>query len=75
VWNHLQTRVFDLSETLPVSGVIGTILSGLLGYHEAPTLGEAIVWAAFLAVTLFLFLRPAQAAPAAPAAAREAMRG
>lgn len=73
VWNHLQTRVFDLSETLPVSGVIGTILSGLLGYHEAPTLGEVIVWAAFLAVTLFLFLRPAQPAPAA--AAREAMRG
>ncbi|MBE0692694.1 MAG: FTR1 family protein [Aquamicrobium sp.] len=73
VWNHLQTRVFDLSETLPVSGVIGTILSGLLGYHEAPTLGEVIVWAAFLAVTLFLFLRPAQAAPAA--VAREAMRG
>lgn len=75
VWNLLQTRVFDLSETLPVSGVIGTILSGLLGYHEAPTLGEAIVWAAFLAVTLTLFLRPERSAPAATGAAREAMRG
>lgn len=75
VWNLLQTRVFDLSETLPVSGVIGTILSGLLGYHEAPTLGEAIVWAAFLAVTLTLFLRPERPAPAAAGAAREAMRG
>lgn len=75
VWNLLQTRVFDLSETLPVSGVIGTILSGLFGYHEAPTLGEAIVWAAFLAVTLTLFLRPERPAPAAAGAAREAMRG
>lgn len=75
VWNLLQTRVFDLSETLPVSGVIGTILSGLFGYHEAPTLGEAIVWAAFLAVTLTLFLRPERPAPAGIGAAREAMRG
>ncbi len=75
VWNLLQTRVFDLSETLPVSGVIGTILSGLFGYHEAPTLGEAIVWAVFLAVTLTLFLRPERPAPVATGAAREAMRG
>lgn len=59
LWNALQTRVFDLSETLPVSGVAGTVLSGLFGYHEAPTLGEALAWAAFLAVTLVLFLRPA----------------
>ena len=72
LWNLLQTRVFDLSGTLPVSGVAGTVLSGLLGYHEAPTLGEVAVWAAFLAVTLTLFLRPERAAPAA---AREAMRG
>lgn len=73
VWNLLQGRVFDLSETLPVSGVVGTVLSGLLGYHDAPTLGEALVWAAFLAVTLTLFLWPER--PAAAAAPRPAMRG
>ena len=70
LWNALQTRVFDLSETLPVSGVAGTVLSGLFGYHEAPTLGEALVWAAFLAVTLVLFLRP-PARPASAVATRE----
>ena len=73
LWNLLQTRVFDLSETLPVSGVVGTVLSGLFGYHEAPTVGEAMVWAAFLAVTLTLFLRPER--PAARQAGTEAMRG
>lgn len=58
LWNQLQMPVFDLSETLPVSSVFGTILSGLFGYHHAPTLGEALVWAGYLAVTLPLFLRP-----------------
>lgn len=58
LWNLLQTRVFDLHETLPVTGLAGTILSGLLGYHDAPTLGEVLVWAICLAVTVYLFLRP-----------------
>jgi high-affinity iron transporter len=42
-----------------VSSVLGTILSGVFNYDEAPTIGEAVVYAVFLAVTLFLFLRPA----------------
>ena len=67
LWNGLQGRVFDLSRTLPETGPLGTVLSGLLGYREAPTLGEALVWLLFLAVTLTLFLRPHKAAPAAPA--------
>lgn len=65
LWNHLQGRVYDLSDTLPVSGVVGTVLSGLLGYQDAPTLGEAIVYVVFLAVALALFLKPQQP-PAAP---------
>lgn len=62
VWNGLQGVVWDLSRVLPESSPLGTVLSGLLGYREAPTLGEAIVYVAFLAVTLFLFLRAAPAA-------------
>jgi high-affinity iron transporter len=65
LWNHLQGRVYDLSDTLPVSGVVGTVLSGLLGYQDAPTLGEAIVYMAFLAVALALFLKPQQPPAAA----------
>ncbi|MEF9602707.1 FTR1 family iron permease [Paracoccus sp. PXZ] len=62
LWNGLQDRIYDLSRTLPESSPLGTVLSGLLGYREAPTLGEALVWGVFLAVTLVLFLRP-QAGP------------
>ena len=63
LWNGLQGVVWDISHVLPETGPVGTVLSGLLGYREAPTLGEVIVYAVFLAVTLFLFLRPV--APAA----------
>lgn len=67
LWNGLQDRVFDLSGTLPESSPLGVVLSGLLGYRDAPTLGEALVWAGFLAVTLYLFLRPMPGAlPAGP---------
>jgi len=58
LWNGLQTPAYDLSEVLPVSGVIGTVLSGILGYQDSPTIGEVIVYFAFLAVTLYLFLQP-----------------
>ena len=58
LWNGLQDRVYDLGRVLPESSPLGTVLSGLLGYREAPTTGEALVWAIFLAVTLYLFLRP-----------------
>ncbi|WJS87048.1 iron uptake transporter permease EfeU [Paracoccus sp. TOH] len=58
LWNGLQERIYDLSRILPETGPLGTVLSGLLGYREAPTLGEALVWGIFLAVTLTLFLRP-----------------
>ncbi|HEY0276238.1 MAG TPA: iron uptake transporter permease EfeU [Paenirhodobacter sp.] len=58
LWNGLQQVVFDLGSVLPESSPLGTVLSGLLGYREAPTLGEVIAYLVFLAFTLFLFLRP-----------------
>lgn len=61
IWNHLQTPVWDMTRTLPVSSITGTVLSGLLGYHDAPVLGEVLVWALVLVVTLYFFLRPAPA--------------
>lgn len=68
IWNHLQQPVWDLTRTLPVGSIPGAILSGLFGYHDAPVLGEVLVWAAVLSVTLWLFLRPAPARPVAPQA-------
>lgn len=58
LWNGLQTVVFDLTAVMPVGSAVGTLLAGLLGYQDAPTLGEAVVYLLFLATTLFLFLRP-----------------
>lgn len=59
IWNAPLEPVYDLSRSLPESSPLGTVLSGLLGYREAPSLGEFIAWAGFLAVMLPLFLRPA----------------
>lgn len=70
LWNLLQTRVYDLSEWLPVSGLPGTILAGLFNYQEAPTAGEAIAYGAFLVTALVLFLRPSPPAAAATAGQR-----
>lgn len=57
IWNLLQTRVFDWSQVLPNSSVLGTVLSGLVGYHESPTQGEVLAWLTYLVLALVLFLR------------------
>lgn len=61
LWNGLQGVVFDSSAVLPVASLAGTILSGVFGYQEAPTLSEAIVYVGFLLPALFFFLCPALA--------------
>ena len=70
LWNLLQSRAFDLSDVLPLSSVPGAVLAGVLNYHEAPAVGEVIVYVAFLAATLFLFLRADAQAAAVPAGYR-----
>lgn len=73
LWNLLQDRVYDMSDVLPASSVLGAVLSGLFNYQETPTLGEVAVYVLFLAVTVLLFLRPdtrALASAPAPVAQR-----
>ncbi|MFC0406879.1 iron uptake transporter permease EfeU [Roseomonas elaeocarpi] len=65
LWNHLQAPLFDLSGILPVDGIPGTVLSGLLGYQERPAVGEALAWALFLLATLPVFLSGRAARPGA----------
>ncbi|MCT8268138.1 FTR1 family protein [Afifella sp. JA880] len=60
LWNELQTPAYDLSRVLPVSSVVGTILSGILGYQESPSVGEILLYVLFLGVSLFFFLKPAR---------------
>ncbi len=61
LWNGLQSMAFDLTETLPADGVVGTLLSGFFGYRDAPTVGEVIAYMAFLVPALTFFLRDASA--------------
>ena len=65
LWNGLQGTAFDLSAFMPQDGLIGTLLSGVFGYQDAPTVGEVIVYFAYLIPALILFF-----APAAPGAGR-----
>lgn len=71
IWNLLQTRAYDLTELLPVSSVPGAILGGVLNYHDAPAVGEVIVYITFLAISLTLFLRPERSTTNAATPARQ----
>ena len=66
LWNGLQGQAFDLSNVLPADGTLGTLLSGIFGYQDAPTVGEVAIYLAFLIPALCLLFAPSRAsAPAA----------
>lgn len=69
LWNHLQTIAFDSRALLPADGPLGTLLSGMFGYRDAPTVGEVLVWLLYLAPALALFLRGARPSSTPTAAA------
>jgi high-affinity iron transporter len=58
LWNVLQTTAFDFSAILPKDGALGTLLAGIFGYQEAPTVAEVIAYLGFLLPALILFLVP-----------------
>lgn len=58
LWNGLQQVVADWSEVLPKDGPLGTVLAGLFGYTDTPTLGEALIYVAYLVPALVLFFLP-----------------
>jgi high-affinity iron transporter len=62
-WNGLQKIAFDLSPVLPADGLLGTLLAGIFGYQEAPTIGEVLAYLIFLLPALVLFVAPARAIP------------
>ncbi|KIH83684.1 iron uptake transporter permease EfeU [Pseudomonas batumici] len=59
LWNHLQAVVFDISATLPMDGPAGSLLAGMFGYQDAPTVSVLGAYLLYLAVTLVLFFMPA----------------
>ena len=60
LWNGLQQVVADWSVALPKDGPVGTVLAGLFGYNDTPTLGEVLIYVAFLVPALILFFMPAR---------------
>jgi high-affinity iron transporter len=59
---------FDLGGLLPSTeaggNIIGMLLGALFGYRAAPEVIAVVVWAAYVSVTLALYLRPVRRAPA-----------
>jgi high-affinity iron transporter len=68
IWNGLQANTFNLSGILPNDGVAGTLLAGLFGYSDTPTVGEVLIYVAYLIPALVLF----SSAMRRPAAVRRA---
>ena len=63
----LNTLAFDVSAAVPPDSWYGTLLKGIFNFSPQTTVLEAIVWVAYVAVVLTLFLLPQRSArPAAP---------
>ena len=58
IWNGLQQIVADWSNVLPADGPLGTVLAGMFGYTDTPTLGEVLIYFAYLVPAMILFLAP-----------------
>lgn len=58
LWNGLQAVAFDFSATLSTQSLFGTLLEGLLGYQEAPTVSEVTVYLIYLVPALVMFFLP-----------------
>jgi high-affinity iron transporter len=56
----LTTLAFDVSAAIPPDSWYGTLLKGIFNFSPQTTVLEAIVWVAYVAVVLTLFLRSAR---------------
>lgn len=65
----LTTLAFDVSAAVPPDSWYGTLLKGFFNFSPRTTVLEAVVWTAYVAVVLPLFLRPARRPAAAKATA------
>lgn len=66
IWNQLQEVVFDFSATLPMDGPTGSVLAGMFGYQDAPTVSVLGAWLLYLVAALTLFFLPHKTQPQAP---------
>jgi high-affinity iron transporter len=64
----LTSLAFDVSAAVPPDSWYGTLLKGIFNFSPQTTVLEAIVWVAYVAVVLTLFLRPQRARRPEPVA-------
>jgi high-affinity iron transporter len=62
----LTTLAFDVSTAVPPDSWYGTLLKGIFNFSPQTTVAEAVVWVAYVAVVLPLFLRPQRTRAATP---------
>ncbi|WP_312948965.1 iron uptake transporter permease EfeU [Superficieibacter sp.] len=63
LWNHFQDVAFDLSGVLSTHSLSGTLLEGIFGYQEAPSVSEVAVYLLYLLPALALYLLPPRLQP------------
>jgi high-affinity iron transporter len=63
----LTTLAFDVSAAVPPDSWYSTLLKGVFNFSPRTTVLEAVVWVAYVAVVLTLFLRPQRRTAVAPA--------
>ncbi len=64
----LTTPAFDVSAVIPPDSWYGVLLKGIFNFSPRTTVLEAVVWVAYVAVVLTLFLLPRRAAAPVPSA-------
>ncbi|MDT7651529.1 MAG: high-affinity iron transporter [Pseudonocardiales bacterium] len=64
----LGALAFDVSAAVPPDSWYGTLLKGIFNFSPQTTVLEAVVWVAYVAVVLTLFLLPQRSPRAAPVA-------
>jgi len=58
LWNYLQDIAFNLTDVLSTHSLLGTFLEGILGYQEAPSVSEVLVYFLYLIPALIFFFMP-----------------
>ncbi|EFN9233522.1 TPA: iron uptake transporter permease EfeU [Escherichia coli] len=61
LWNHFQEIAFDMSAVLSTHSLFGTLMEGIFGYQEAPSVSEVAVWFIYLIPALVAFALPPRA--------------
>ncbi len=61
LWNHFQEIAFDMSAVNSTHSLFGTLLEGIFGYQEAPSVSDVAVWVLYLIPALVAFVLPPRA--------------